>query len=626
MGRKKNATLNAIPTMPDPDQMAATMEMMKSFVASQQALFEKSGAASKLKSTAYDHFSSLDFMGSRPKQSRVTWQMLRRMSLACKPVAAIIQTRQNQVAAFTQIPRRTGDIGFRITTKNPTKKPTAGDLERMHELTNWFMNMGYDQYDNRYYEGERRRDNFDSFIRKIVRDTLTLDAVAFEVQRSARGTPYALFPVDPGSIKFAAEKWQFDPKTGQTIAIQPEMTDGLPVRYVQELYNGVRVAVFNDRDLMYAVRNPRTDATVGGYGLSELEILMETVTQILFAEQYNAKFFTQNSLPQGILNIAGKYTPEALESFKRQWIAQVTGVANAWRVPIMAIDDAQGGVKFEKFSDFSNRDMQYNVWVEYLISSACAVYTIDPSEIGFVMKGAGGGPMVEASGGVKIDFSKDKGLRPLLKFLGSMFNDLVAEMQPDLQFEWVGIDAMSETEKIELTTKKINSGIMTVNEARAIEDMDEIKSNWANAPANSTLIQVYVADMTYQRTKADAAEQASAAGPGMAPPAGGPGQPGAAPGAPPAGGPPGAEAPPDGGTHPITPDKSGQAKINRNPSPADNGAPLPLPSKAKKDTASTEFAQAREEEKEGGKELRDEKKSGLKKSVDEDGVIEIVIE
>lgn len=619
MAKNKNKPTDDALPQAGPEQLAMMMEMLKGATAAQvHEQLQKSGGT-KLKSNFIDPFNLLDFMGSRAKPTRVTWQILRRMSLSCKPVAAIIQTRQNQVAAFTQVPRRTGDIGFRITTRNPAKKPTAGDLERMHELTNWFLNMGYPQFDDRYYEGDRRRDNFDSFIRKVVRDTLSLDAIAFEVQRNARGKPYAIFPVDPATIKFAAEKYEFNPRTGATEMIQPEMTDGMPVRFVQELYNGVRVAVFNEKELVYGVRNPRTDATVSGYGLSELEILMETVTQILFAEQYNAKYFTQNSLPQGVLNIAGKYTPEALESFKRQWLAQVTGVSNAWRIPIMAIDDAQGGVNFTAFKG-NNREMQFNLWLEYLIQAACSVYTIDPGEIGFVIKGAGGGPMVEHSGAVKLDFSKDKGLRPLLKFLAAIFNDsIVSEIYPDLFFEWVGIDAMSESQKIELTSKKITAGILTVNEARAIEDLDEIKSNWANAPANPTLVQVYMADLNYVREKEAAAEQASAGGmpggPGAPPPGG--------PGAPPPGG-PGAPPPAAGG--PAGPAAPAPGQPPMVASAKENGVDLPLPQKKTKDKESPDFQQAREDEKKGGKALRDEKHHGLQKSVDEDGVIEIVIE
>jgi len=572
---------------------------------------------SRLKSTFIDPYNLLDFLGSRAKPSRVTWQILRRMALSCKPVSAVIQTRQNQIAAFTQIPRRTGDIGFRITTRVPTKRPTPSDFERMNELTEWFLNMGYDQYNSHFYFGERRRDNFDTFIRKIVRDTLTLDAVCFEVQRNQRGLPHAIWPVDPSTIKYAAEKYKWDPRTGAPMPDHTEYTDGLPVRYVQELYSGQRVALFNEKDLCYAVRNPRTDIDIGGYGLSELEILMETVTQVLFTEQYNAKYFTQNALPQGVLNIAGKYTPEALEAFKRQWIAQVSGVANSWKIPIMAIDEAQGGVSFTPFKE-SNRNMQYNLWLEYLIQTVCSVFTIDPSEIGFMIKGAGGGPMVEHSGAVRLDFSKDKGLRPLLKFLAHIFNEyVVKEIYPDLFFEWVGIDAMSERDKVELLGKKLQNGVLTVNEARALEDLEPIRANWANAPASATLAQVYMADLNYQREqeKADQAAEQQMSGLG--------GQPEMPPGQ------GGGQPPEQGGQPPMLPGGGKDApKELREPTPGQNGVEMPLPTVAKKETTNGGFQEARENEKKMGARKRERDHIGMNVTKSQDGeeVVEFIIQ
>lgn len=577
--------------------------MVNSEILIKGAAAEDVNAATKLKSAFIDPYNLLDFLGSRAKPSRITWQILRRMAISCKPVAAIIQTRMNQVSAFTQTPRRIGDIGFRVTTRNPLKKPTQGDLERISEVTEWLLNIGYDQYDERFYDGERRRDNFDIFMRKAVRDTLTLDAVCWEVQRNARGEPHAMWPVDPSTIKYAAEKYQWDPRTGLPIPESMETTNGLPVRYVQELYSGQRVAVFNDRELIYGVRNPRSDIDIGGYGLGELEILMETVTQTLFAEQYNSKYFSQNSLPQGVLNISGKYTAEALEAFKRQWIAQVSGVANAWKIPIMAIDESQGGVNFVPFKE-SNRNMQFNLWLEYLIQTACGIYTIDPSEIGFAIKGSGGGPMVEHSGAVRLEYSKDKGLRPLLKFFAHLINDnIVKELYPDLFFEWVGIDAMSEKDKLDLMGKKLSDGIITVNEARALEDLEPIDANWANAPASPALMQVYMADMNHQREQ----EAAAAAPPPMAPGTGAEGD---------------VQAP-------AIPGSSKEAPLSpREPSPKDNGVKMPLPTTAKKETNDGAFERAREEERRQGAKKREFEHLGMNvnKSFGDDDVVEIVVE
>jgi hypothetical protein len=244
-----------------------------------------------------------------------------------------------------------------------------------------------------------------------------------------------------------------------------------------------------------------------------------------------------------------------------------------------------------------------------LIQTVCSVYTIDPSEIGFMIKGAGGGPMVEHSGAVRIDFSKDKGLRPLLKFMAHVFNEyIVSAIYPDLFFEWVGIDQMSEKDKVELTSKKLQSGMLTVNEVRALEDLEPIKANWANAPASPALLQVYMADLNFQREK-EKSEQAGndqLAGQG-----------------------PGGLPAPGGAQAPELPGADGEAPVaQREPSPGDNGVQMPLPTTAKKEQNNGEFQQAREDERKNGAAKRELDHIGMNvnKSQVEEDVVEFVVE
>jgi hypothetical protein len=570
----------------------------------QSTELEKSGIKhSAIKSVMIDAWNLPDFLGSRTKPSRCTYQILRRMAISCKPVAAIIQVRQNQIASFTQLTRKPGDIGFRITTKDPHKVPSESERRRIDELQEFILNTGLPNTKQDLYKGIDRQDNFDMFMRKLVRDTLTLDATCFEIQRRVNGKPFAVWPIDAATIKFASEEVEFNPVTGKQKVKPLSYTNGLPVKYVQELIHGRVVAQYNRDEMVYDVMNPRTDMDIFGYGLSPLEILMETVTAILFGEQYNMKYFTQNAIPQGVLNIAGKYTPEAMEAFKRAWIAQVSGVANAWRVPVMAIDEKGGGVNFVPFKQ-NNKDMEFHLWIEYLIQTACAIFCIDPSEVGYLIKGGGSAPLMEHSGKVKLDFSKDKGLWPLMKFYQHLINKhIVQRLYTDLYFEWVGADAMPEADKIDITSKKIQAGLMTVNEARALEDMPRINQAWADAPAHAVLAQVFLKD----QERADAKEQQEREAEQQAeqPPA----EQGAEGGqqSKPAGGSPAPQGggknagTPQQGTQPAIPAPEGveQKPVIPNEGKAeDYGVDMPFRTRRGKDKSSPEYAEARENEKE----------------------------
>ena len=62
--------------------------------------------------------------------------------------------------------------------------------------------------------------------------------------------------------------------------------------------------------------------------------------------------------------------------------------------------------------------MEYTSWMEYLIKLSCAIYSIDPTEIGWdISRGSSGGGLFEGSQEQRLKHSKDKGLYPLLKFI-----------------------------------------------------------------------------------------------------------------------------------------------------------------------------------------------------------------
>ncbi len=94
---------------------------------------------------------------------------------------------------------------------------------------------------------------------------------------------------------------------------------------------------------------------------------------------------------------------------KHIFIANGIACSNSHKMPIL---DAES---FE-YIDFSknSRDMEFYKFLEYLIKLLCALYTISPEEIGFPLEGAGHGGMGKGDGKEEKDYSKDKGLHPLL--------------------------------------------------------------------------------------------------------------------------------------------------------------------------------------------------------------------
>jgi len=240
--------------------------------------------------------------------------------------------------------------------------------------------------------------------------------------------------------------------------------------FCQVLDNRI-VADFYPWEMVFGIRNPSTDIKVNGYGVSELEDLVYTVTSLLWTDEYNARFFKQGSMPKGILRVSQDVNESKLSEFRQEWMSLVAGVSNAHRTPIVNAE------KFEWIDlHKANREMEYSQWQEYLIKLSCAVYKIDPSEIGFPFNGsAGKAPMFEANNEQKLKYSQDKGLKPLVKFYEFMLNrNVVSQLNPDYELVFVGLDAETEQQEDERLTKAVAT-FMTVNEVRAAKGLKPIQ-------------------------------------------------------------------------------------------------------------------------------------------------------
>jgi hypothetical protein len=95
----------------------------------------------------------------------------------------------------------------------------------------------------------------------------------------------------------------------------------------------------------------------------------------------------------------------------------------------------------------------------------------------------------------KMESSKDKGFIPLMNFVADTFNsEIVDRLSEDFEFQWIGVDEEDEDQRMERDKSALEAGIKTVNEVRKSRDLEVIPAQWADAPANAQLIQVFMAE------------------------------------------------------------------------------------------------------------------------------------
>ncbi len=274
--------------------------------------------------------------------------------------------------------------------------------------------------------------------------------------------------------------------------------DDKQVRYVQ-IYDGMVIAEYTQEEMCFAVRNPRNDIRLYGYGTSELEMLVPSITSLLWAWDYNSKFFSQGSAAKGIINFKGAVPENQLKNFRRHWYQMLSGVENAFRTPITNAEELQ----FINMQT-SNRDMEFSAFMDFLIKTVCSMYQMDPIEVNFKYGNTGQkGGMGEANNKEKILESRERGLRPLLRFMAANINrHIVWPMNENFEFEFVGLDAKTKGEIADDNTKRVKT-IMMVDELRAEEDLPPLP----DGSGQVVLDPVWMQAMTMKQQAAQQQEQ-----------------------------------------------------------------------------------------------------------------------
>ena len=402
------------------------------------------------------------------KPASMSFTALRNMVDQTPVLNAVIMTRIRQVQAFCRVQEEGTGLGFTVRHVDKEHQISKSEQDSIKQLKLFVANCGWET--NPRKRRALRRDNFGAMMGKLVRDSLVLDSCAIETEfkRDRKLGMDGMAAIDGATIRLCSE----DGYKGNPDIFALQVVQG-----------GISTAYAYD-DLIYEPRNPRSDLLVGGYGLSEVELLIKVVTGFLNAMTLNIRGFSDNSIPKGVLHLSGNYSESDLASFKRFWNGMVKGVNNAWSVPVLVSKDQESKASFENFGVEFN-EMMFAKWMSFLTSLICAIYGMSPSEINFdSFSGGNTSPLGGSDTAEKLADSKDKGLRPLLGYFENLMTDyVVSDFSDKYCFRWCGLD--EEDTQVKETRAM---AILTVNEMRAQEGYDKMDGDIGDAPLNPSLI------------------------------------------------------------------------------------------------------------------------------------------
>lgn len=387
-------------------------------------------------------------------------------------IAAIIQTRVNQVAEFAR-PSRTGeDIGFRIQLKDQDATPTDAQRDLINKVYDFMLTCGDPRLD---FEA-----TFEAFLRMLVRDSITFDQACFEVVRTRGGGIAGFQIVDAATIR----RSKMSGKEREDGRRDPE-----GVHYVQVVKHKV-TAEWNAKDFCFGIRRPRSDIRYKGYGYPELEEAIPTLTSLLNAEVFNASNFTNGISVSGIVAVKTKMNPQLFRAFRREFYAMLSGSHNAKKTPLIQLDpDGNEDLKALNLGS-SNREMEFQEWINYNLKKLSALFQIDPQEIGFNFGQVGVRSSLNQQDPMsKVVMSKERGLRPLLRAVESWLNKyIINEIDPSLELVFTGLDVVPIEAQLKLSTSKVKA-FMTVDEIRASYDLDPLPNGAGEVILDGSYIQ-----------------------------------------------------------------------------------------------------------------------------------------
>lgn len=398
--------------------------------------------------------------GFKDSKGVLSFSVLRRMG-DIHIVKSIVSTRVEQIMNFMDFSEDEQKEGFTIRKKKSLfstgdEKLTNEDKKKISKIVDFLEKGGWtDKWDN--------VDSLQEFVSKIMSDSLTLNQLAFEMVRNRMWELQKFRAVDASLIRFldsvdprqreGFEQYRFKGHLPRYCMVWDEMILHNPITKEPILYY--------PWELGFGIRNKTSDVRRNGYGVSELETLVNIITWILWGFSYNANFFSQGSQPKGFINIKNpNISNSTLQEFRQAWTQTMAGVYNSHRTPVI------NGIDLEwvDLQKLSNRDMEFNEWIKFLIIMTCSVYRIDPSELGFNFKES---QQIFGQDGQRerLKHSREKGLKPLLIFLqGVITKYIVSELDENYEFAFTGIEVEDEEAQVKLDSEKLSSGMVAMQD------------------------------------------------------------------------------------------------------------------------------------------------------------------
>ena len=300
---------------------------------------------------------------------------------------------------------------------------------------------------------------FADWLMIALEEILVIDAWAIWPQRSVGGDLYGLQILDGSTIKPLLDDRGMRPMPPN--AAFQQILYGFPrAEFTANDDDPSADGEFTSDDLQYLVRNRRTTSV---YGFSPTERALPLADIYLRRQQWIRAEYTDGVLPELMFTTDENWgtNPDLLRAYENIFNDDLAGQTQQ-RKRLRLLPAGMTPVQFEGYGEKFKDTLD-----DYLITSICGHYGVQPAEIGFAPKGGLGGAGFEEG---RAESAEAIGTQPLVNWISKMLTNIsytYLGMPRELEFKLMTSKRLDNEANARKNQIEVTSGGKTINERRS---------------------------------------------------------------------------------------------------------------------------------------------------------------
>jgi hypothetical protein len=300
---------------------------------------------------------------------------------------------------------------------------------------------------------------FSDWLMIALEEILVIDAWAIWPQRSVGGDLFGLQILDGSTIKPLLDDRGMRPMAPN--AAFQQILYGFPrAEFTANDDDPSADGEFTSDDLQYLVRNRRTTSV---YGFSPTERALPLADIYLRRQQWIRAEYTDGVLPELMFTTDENWgtNPDLLRAYENIFNDDLAGQTQQ-RKRLRLLPAGMTPVQFEGYGEKFKDTLD-----DYLITSICGHYGVQPAEIGFAPKGGLGGAGFEEG---RAESAEAIGTQPLVNWISKMLTNIsytYLGMPRELEFKLMTSKRLDNETNARKNQIEVTSGGKTINERRS---------------------------------------------------------------------------------------------------------------------------------------------------------------